>query len=74
MAETEKTQLLSMTPQELGETLKALGQPGFRARQLLAWLHQGVPLEGMSNLPKAVREQRRQTCADNPVRVLETIT
>ena len=74
MAESEKTQLLSMTPQELGEYLKALGQPAFRAKQLFAWLHQGVPFEGMSNLPRALRETLRATCADNPVRVLETIT
>ncbi len=74
MAENERTQLLSMTPQELGEALRAMGQPAFRARQLFSWLHQGVPFEEMSNLPKSLREQLRQTCEDNPVRVLETIT
>ena len=74
MAENEKTQLLSMTPQELGEALKAMGQPAFRAKQLFSWLHQGVPFEEMSNLPRALRGQLRQTCEDNPVRVLETIT
>ena len=68
-----KTQLLSMTPEELGVYLKELGQPAFRAKRLFAWLHQGVPFERMSNLPKALRETLAQNCIDNPVSVLETI-
>ena len=69
-----KTQLLSMTPDELGAFLKEMGQPAFRAKQLFAWLHQGVPFERMSNLPKALRETLAENCLDNPVQVLETIT
>ena len=69
-----KTQLLSMTPDELGVFLKDMGQPAFRAKQLFSWLHQGVPFERMSNLPKALRETLADTCLDNPVKVLETIT
>ena len=62
-----KTQLLSMTPEELGVYLKELGQPAFRAKQLFAWLHQGVPFERMSNLPKSLRETLAENCLDNPV-------
>lgn len=69
-----KTQLLSMTPEELSGHLKALGQPAFRAKQLFSWLHQGVPFDNMTNLPKALRETLAQTCLDNPVKVIETIT
>ena len=69
-----KTQLLSMTPEELGVYLKELGQPAFRAKQLFAWLHQGVPFERMSNLPKSLRETLAENCLYNPVQVLETIT
>ena len=69
-----KTQLLSMTPDELGAFLKEMGQPAFRAKQLFAWLHQGVPFEAMSNLPKALRATLDESCLDNPVKVLETIT
>ena len=69
-----KTQLLSMTPEELGVYLKDMGQPAFRAKQVFAWLHQGVPFERMSNLPKALRETLVESCLDNPVQVLETIT
>ena len=68
-----KEQLLGMTPEELGAYLKGLGQPAFRAKQVFSWLHQGVPFEGMSNLPKALRETLRESCLDNPVQVIETI-
>ena len=73
MSAQEKTQLLSMTPEELAAYMKALGQPAFRARQVFAWLHQGVPFGGMSNLPKALRETLSETCTDHPVSVLEII-
>ena len=69
-----KTQLLSMSPEELGVYLKELEQPAFRAKQVFAWLHQGVPFAQMSNLPKALRETLSERCLDNPVQVLETIT
>jgi len=69
----EKVQLLGFTPEELGAYFKAQGQPAFRAKQVFAWLHQGVPFDQMSNLPKALRETLAETCIDNPVSVLETI-
>lgn len=69
----QRIQLLSMTPQELGEQMKALGQPAFRAGQVFAWLHQGAAFDQMSNLPKALREQMAKACVANPVQVLETI-
>ena len=69
----DKIQLLGMTPEELGVYLKEQGQPAFRAKQVFSWLHQGVPFEQMSNLPKALREKLAETCVDNPVAVLETI-
>ena len=73
MSMENRTQLLSMTPQELGGFLKEMGQPAFRAKQVFAWLHQGVAFENMSNLPKALRETLAAQCSDNPVRVIETI-
>ena len=69
----DKTQLLGMTPEELGAFFKEQGQPAFRAKQVFAWLHQGVPFEKMSNLPKVLRETLEETCIDNPVSVIETI-
>ena len=68
-----KTQLLSFTPDELAAFFKENGQPAFRAKQVFSWLHQGVPFENMSNLPKALRKTLSETCIDNPISVLETI-
>ncbi len=49
--------LKSMTPQEIGDVLKQLGQPAFRAKQVFSWLHKGVAsYEEMTNLPKALRD------------------
>ena len=54
-------QLRSMTIPELGELLKELGQPAFRAKQVFTWLHKGVrSYEEMTNLPKALRDTLAQ--------------
>ena len=49
--------LKSMTQAEIGEKLKAMGQPDFRAKQVYSWLHKGVrSYDEMTNLPKALRD------------------
>ena len=49
--------LKSMTLPELTETLKAMGQPAFRGKQVYTWLHKGVrSYEEMTNLPKNLRD------------------
>ena len=52
-----KAHLKSMTQQEIGQVLKELGQPAFRAKQVYTWLHKGVrSYEEMTNLPKELRD------------------
>ena len=47
---------------ELKTELTALGQPGFRAKQVYTWLHRGVrSFDDMTDLPKSLR----QTLAQN---------
>ena len=49
--------LRSMTQPEIGQVLKQLNQPDFRAKQVYTWLHKGVrSYEEMTNLPKALRD------------------
>ena len=49
--------LKSMTQAEIGEVLKTLGQPAFRAKQVYTWLHKGVrSYDEMTNLPKVLRD------------------
>ncbi len=48
----------SMTPEELTDALKAMGEPAFRGKQVFTWLHRGVrSFEEMSDIPKALREK-----------------
>ena len=49
--------LKSMTLPELTATIKELGQPAFRGKQVYTWLHKGVrSYEEMTNLPKGLRD------------------
>ena len=49
--------LKSMTIPEIGELLKGLNQPAFRAKQIFSWLHKGVQgYDEMTNLPKTLRD------------------
>ena len=58
----EKTELLGLFPEELAEALQGLGLPAFRTKQVFAWLHaeQVLSYDDMTNLPKALREKRRE--------------
>ena len=48
----------SLSRQELRDTLKAMGQPAFREKQIFTWLHRGVTsFEEMTNLSKALRQE-----------------
>ena len=54
----QKRCISSLTLAELSAELKALGQPGFRAKQVFTWLHRGVrSFDEMTDLPKALRAQ-----------------
>ncbi len=69
---SEKKVLLGMSLAGMKELLSSLGQPAFRAAQVLAWLNKGVPFEEMTNLPKALREQLRENCVDLPMSIYQT--
>ena len=50
--------LKSMTLPEMTNTLKAMGQPAFRGKQVFTWLHKGVTsFDEMTNLPKDLRDK-----------------
>ncbi|MDO4314877.1 MAG: 23S rRNA (adenine(2503)-C(2))-methyltransferase RlmN [Oscillospiraceae bacterium] len=62
--------LKSQTLQEMTDTLKAMGEPGFRGKQVFTWLHKGVTsFDEMSNLPKALREKLKASCTLTPPKV-----
>ncbi|MBR4658262.1 MAG: 23S rRNA (adenine(2503)-C(2))-methyltransferase RlmN [Clostridia bacterium] len=49
--------LASMNIDELKSLMAELGEPAFRAKQVLLWLARGVRPEGMSNIPSSLREK-----------------
>lgn len=52
-----KTDILSMTPQELRTFVTGeLGEPEYRAAQIMGFMYRGDSFENMSNLPKRLRE------------------
>ncbi len=62
--------LKSMTPAEITEALRAMGEPAFRGRQVFTWLHKGArTFDEMSNLPKSLRESLQNACTLTPPRV-----
>ena len=61
----------SMTMTEIGELLKSLGQPSFRAKQVYTWLHKGVrSYEEMTNLPQQLRNTLAQQYPILPPKVV----
>ena len=56
-----KADILSMTPEELSEFVCSLGEKAFRAKQLFSWMHKGVQIEEMSNLPAAFRAKMMES-------------
>lgn len=55
------TDIKSMTQKELKGALSALGEPGFRSKQVFTWLHRGVTsFDEMTNLSKVLREKLKE--------------
>ena len=81
----QKRCISSLTLEELAAELKALGQPGFRAKQIFHWVHQKLVTEfsAMTDQPKtllakleeqfyiaAPQIERRQEAKDGTVKYL----
>ena len=68
--------LKNQTLPELADTIKELGQPAFRAKQVYSWLHKGVrSYEEMTNLPKPLRDclaEKYPICSPQVVRKQES--
>ena len=52
-----RVDLMGLLPDELALFLRGLGQPAYRARQVLTWLHRGASFEDMTDLPQALRSR-----------------
>lgn len=65
--------ILSLTPEELAAKLKGMGQSAFRAKQLYQWLVRGVDYDGMTNIPRDLRQKLSEEGPANPVRILKSV-
>ena len=54
--------LLGMMPVEVEALIKEMGEPGFRAKQVVEWtfVRRVADIEAMTNLPKALRERLKE--------------
>lgn len=53
-----KIAIRSLLPEELGEELRAMGEPAYRGRQVFSWLSRGAgSFDEMTNLPRRLREK-----------------
>ncbi|MDD4080437.1 MAG: 23S rRNA (adenine(2503)-C(2))-methyltransferase RlmN [Eubacteriales bacterium] len=66
----DKTLLPGLTLQELEDYVKALGEPGYRARQLGDWLKKGTDFEDMRNLPLSLIGKLREASIARPAGIL----
>ncbi len=55
------TDLLSATYDQIEEIVLSLGHPKYRAKQIFDWASKGVSIDEMSNIPKNLREQLKET-------------
>ena len=61
MDERKKIYLYDLDKKELRELIVSLGEPQYRADQVWDWMLKGRPLDGMSNLPAALRAKLAET-------------
>ena len=63
--------LKSLTLPELTATVKELGLPAFRGKQIYTWLHKGVrSYDEMTNLSKSLRDQLEEKFPIHPPKVV----
>ena len=62
--------LKSMSLQQVTDTLKDMGEPSFRGKQVFTWLHKGArSFDEMTNLPKGLRDKLKSECILTPPKV-----
>lgn len=57
MTPNETVDLLSLSPEELGELVISLGEPKYRTEQLFTQMHKGLSPDEMSNIGKKTKEK-----------------
>lgn len=74
---TRSRDIRLLTPEELQDLVKELGQPAFRAKQLNEWIHDKnvCSFDEMTNLPAALREKLSERFSFNvPVELVKQVS
>ena len=69
MQDEKKTELTGMTCEEITKWVREAGMPAFRGKQIFQWIHRGADFDGMSNLPKDLREKLKENAVAQPVSI-----
>ncbi len=66
--------LLGRTQEELGELLTEMGEPSYRAQQVMQWIyqHRENDFSRMTNLPSALRHRLRETSRVNDLQIVDS--
>lgn len=72
----EKTDIKSLSLEELKQWMAELGEKPFRAGQIYQWMHQKLAADfsEMTNLSKALREKLEETCRYTVLKPVEVLT
>ncbi len=64
-----KTDIRSLSYDELNEFIKSLDQPKYRTDQIFSWMHQKCvqDFDEMKNIPKTLRDELSQKCTLRPL-------
>ena len=62
ITQSAKTDILSLSLDELTALVESYGQPIYRARQIFTPIMQGTPVSEITNLPKSLRERLESDC------------
>ncbi len=65
----ERTELTGMTREEITAWIREQGLPAFRGKQIFEWIHRGADFDGMTNLPKDLRENLKERAVAQPVQI-----
>jgi 23S rRNA (adenine2503-C2)-methyltransferase len=73
--EPSRTLIKSLALEEIGAQLAALGQPGYRAKQVVQWLYEkrAKSFAEMSDLPAALRGQLEQSFSFDQLQVVRVL-
>ena len=69
----EKKDIASYSFEELQEEMLAIGEKGFRSRQIYSWIHEKLvdDFEEMTNLPKTLREKLKKNYEIRKVKMID---